>query len=284
VKLAYLGPPGTFGEEAAARYAPAAERIWYPSHTAVARAVDAGEVDEGVVGIENSLTGSVAETLDILVHDTKMQIQHELLLPVEHNLVVAPGTAMSSVRVVYSHPAAPGQCRNFLERNLPNVQIEAALSTSEAVALALARPGDAAAISNRRAAELHHAGILAAGIQDTANNVTRFVVLGRGHQPPSGRDRTSIAFTFAADRPGALASVIDEIASRGVNLSKIESRPTRAVFGEYVFLVDFEGHRDDPPIAAMLAAIRALCRELRIFGSYPRWRPAGSPAPVAERP
>lgn len=272
MKVAHLGPAGTFGEEAALRYAPGAELLAMASHAAVARAVDSGQAEAGVVAIENSIAGSVSETLDILIHDTSLQIQHELVLPIEHNLVVKPGTRAGEVVVIYSHPAAPGQCRRFLDRCFPDVPVEAALSTAEAVVQVMGRQGDAAAIANRRAAELHHAAILAEGIQDSPNNVTRFVVLGRGEQPRTGRDRTSIAFTFARDEPGSLAGVINILADRHVNLSKIESRPTRDVFGEYVFLVDFEGHREDPVVAEVLDRIRERCSEVKVFGSYPRWQ------------
>jgi prephenate dehydratase len=271
VKLAYLGPPGTFGEEAAMRYAPEAELLPFPSHAAVAAAVDSGLADAGVVAIENSISGSVAETLDILIHDTTLQIQSELVLPIEHNLVVKPRTRMEDVRVIFSHPQAPGQCRRFIERCLPQAQVEAALSTSEAVRLALRREGDGAAIANARAAQLHGGEILARAIQDSANNMTRFVVLARGHRPPSGHDRTSIAFTFAEDRPGSLASVLNVFASRAINCTKIESRPTKLTFGEYVFLIDFEGHADDPEIGPLLTEVRGLTAELKVFGSYPRW-------------
>ncbi|MCC6382803.1 MAG: prephenate dehydratase [Dehalococcoidia bacterium] len=271
MRLAHLGPPGTFGEAAALRVAPGATLVPCPSHAAVAAAVEGGDADAGVVAIENSLNGSVAETLDILIHETSLQIQAEVVLPIEHNLVGCPGTRLEEITVVYSHPQALGQCRRFVERSFPKAQLEAALSTAEAVTLALRRHGDAAAIATVRAAELHGAALLARAIQDADNNVTRFVVLGRGRPRPTGRDRTSIAFTFAEDRPGSLASVLDEFAARGINCTKIESRPTRAVFGEYVFLVDFEGHAEEPAGAAVLAAIRPLCAEVKVFGSYPRW-------------
>jgi len=272
MKLAYLGPPGTFGEEAALRFAPEGELLPFPSHAAVAAAVDSGMADAGVVAIENSINGSVAETLDILIHDTALKIQRELVLSIRHNLVVKPGARAADVQVIYSHPQALGQCRKFLERCFPKAQLEAALSTTEAVNMALRRDGDGAAISTLRAAELYGAEVLAEGIQDVSNNVTRFLILGRETVPPTGRDRTSIAFTFSEDRPGALAEVLNEFAKRGVNCSKIESRPTREAFGEYVFLVDFQGHADDPEGAALLEAIRPLCAELKVFGSYPRWQ------------
>jgi prephenate dehydratase len=274
MRLAYLGPPGTFGEEAARRYAPQAEHIPLPSHAAVAAAVESGMADAGVVAIENSLSGSVAETLDILIHDnTRLQIESELVLPIEHNIVARPGTRADQVKLIYSHPQAFGQCRKFLERCFPKAQHEAALSTAEAVELAMRRKdGDAAAIGTARAAELAGAEILAQGIQDAANNVTRFVVLGRDKTKPTGHDRTSIAFTFAGDRPGLLAEVLNLFAARGINCSKIESRPTREVFGEYVFLIDFEGHQDDPETREVLDEVGKLTAELKVFGSYPRWK------------
>ena len=272
MRVAYLGPEGTFGEEAAMRFAPDAERLPFPSHAAVASAVESGMADVGVVAIENSINGSVAETLDILIHETDLQIQAELVLPVVHNLVVKPGTSADAVKVIFSHPQALGQCRKFIERCFPKAQLEAALSTTEAVQLALRRDGDGAAIATLRAAELYGAEVLAQEIQDAANNVTRFLVLGYGSPPPSGRDRTSIAFTFAEDRPGALAGVLNEFASHGVNCTKIESRPTREVFGEYVFLIDFEGHKDDPETAELLEKVRRHCAMLKVFGSYPRWK------------
>lgn len=270
-RLAYLGPAGTFGEEAARRFAPGASLIPFPSHAAVAAAVESGLADLGVVAIENAINGSVAETLDILIHETTLQIQAEVVLPIEHNLVAKPGTAADAVKVIYSHTQALGQCRRFLERCFPRAQMEAALSTSEAVELAMRRDGDAAAISTRRAAELYGAEVLATGIGDSANNVTRFLILGRGRPAATGRDRTSIAFTFAEDRPGSLAGVLNAFAAANINCTKIESRPTKATFGEYVFLIDFEGHVDDPRIRTLLAEVGPLCSELKVFGSYPRF-------------
>ncbi|MCZ2109269.1 MAG: prephenate dehydratase [Dehalococcoidia bacterium] len=269
MRLAYLGPPGTFGDEAAHAYAPDAERLACPSHAAVAAAVESGKADEGIVAIENSLNGSVSETLDILIHDTTLKIKAELAIPVVLNLIARPGMGLSDVRVIFSHPQPFGQSRRFLEEQFPDVQVEAALSTTAAVEIALQRD-DAAAIGTARAAAIYGGEILAPGIQDADNNVTRFVVLGHESPPPTGRDRTSIAFIFPDDRPGLLAKVLTLFARAGINLYKIESRPTRAILGEYVFLVDFDHHQDDPEGQAILAAIRPLCAELKVFGSYPR--------------
>lgn len=271
-RIAYLGPPGTNGEEAAIRRSADATHIPRPSHRMVAEAVDSGEADEGVVAIENSINGSVAETLDILIHETELQIQAEIVVPIEHVLVVKPGMRASDVKVVFSHPQALGQCRQYLEEHFPGAVFEAALSTAEAVELAVRRGGDAAAIATARAATLYGGEILATQIQDVDHNVTRFVVLGHGTPARTGRDRTSIAFTFIEDKPGALVSALKEFANRGINCSKMESRPTREVFGEYVFLVDFWGHVDDPEVREVLDAVRPLCSMLKVFGSYPRWK------------
>lgn len=271
MKLAYLGPAGTFGEEAALRYAPDADRLPCRSHTAVARAVEAGEADLGMLAIENLINGSVAETLDIFIHETPLQIQAELLLPIELQLLARPGTRRTDVRIITSHSQPLGQCRDFIEREYPGAQLEAALSTSAAVADAVQRE-HVAAIGTKRAGELHHAVVLAENIQDVTNNVTRFVVVGKGRTRPTGRDRTSIAFWFADDRPGSLAGVLDEFAKAGINCSKIESRPTRAMLGEYVFLVDFDSHIESREGAAVLEAIRPLCSAVKVFGSYPKAR------------
>jgi prephenate dehydratase len=251
------------------RYAPDATMVACASHAAVAKAVESGEADRGMLAIENSINGSVAETLDIFIHQTDLQIQAELLLPIELHLVARPGTRVEDVRLISSHSQPLGQCRLYLERCFPGAQLEAALSTGAAVEAAMSRD-HAAAIGTRRAAELSGATILASGIQDVASNKTRFVVVGKGKTSPTGRDRTSIAFTFAQDRPGALAGVLNEFARAGINCSKIESRPTRATLGEYVFLVDFDTHVETPEGAAVIAAITPLCEQVKVFGSYPR--------------
>lgn len=269
-RLAYLGPPGTFTEEAALRYQPAAELVPYASEVAVAAAVESGEADEGVLAIENSLEGSVPRTLDLLIHESTLAIRRELILPIEHCLIVRPGMREEDVRVIYSHPHTFGQCRRYLERRFPGVRQEAALSNAAAVQEILKLEG-AAAIGSARAAELHGAQVLARGIQDDPHNKTRFVVLAKEDSPPSGRDKTSIAFTVAHDRPGTLVAVLHEFSDRGINLTKIESRPSREELGIYVFLIDLEGHREEPVVAEALAGVRAQAQYFRVLGSYPRF-------------
>lgn len=269
-RIAYLGPPGTFGEEAAMRFDPAATLVACPSHAAVARAVESGEAEAGVLAIENSINGGVAETLDIFIHESPLQIQQELLLPVSYVLAGAEGADPATAKAVFGHPQALGQCRHYLETHLPQAAPQASLSNAAAVQEAMSHGPDAVAIGTARAAELYGARVLASGIRDSENNITRFVLIGRDSPPPTGRDRTSIAFTFAEDRPGSLAGVLNVFAERGINCSKIESRPTREVLGEYVFLIDFDLHREDPLGREALEAVRRLTAEVKVFGSYPR--------------
>ncbi len=271
--VAYLGPPGTFTEEAALLYAKEHELVPMPSISAVAAAVLAGMADEGVVPIENSLEGSVPETLDVLIHEEGLYIRREFVLPIEHHLLVRPGTCPSDIQVVYSHPQALGQCRRFLERCFPKAQVVAALSTAAAVEEMMAQEG-AAAIGTLRAARIYGAEVLARSIQDRQPNLTRFVALAREDHPPTGHDKTSLAFAFAVeDRPGLLVGALKEFSSRSINLTKIESRPTGDKLGAYIFLADVDGHRTDPPVAEALEAISAQCSFLRILGSYPKWQP-----------
>lgn len=271
LRVAYFGPAGTFTEEAAGRHAPQAELIPYPTITATAAAVTSGAADRAVVPIENSLQGAVTDTLDVLVHGDGAQVCAEVALPIVHNLVAKPGTAPGSIQTVYSHPQALGQCRFYLERNHPQAAVAASLSTAAAVEQAMAADQPVAAIAPRRAAELYGAEILAEGIQDAENNVTRFVVLAAHDHAPTGDDKTSICFSFNdEDKPGQLLAVMTEFAQRNLNLSKIESRPTRLGLGQYYFLVDVDGHREDAAVAESLARVRERCAEFKVFGSYPR--------------
>lgn len=272
-RLAYLGPPGTFSEEAALRYDSAAELLPMATITAVASAVEAGMADEGIVPIENSLEGSVAETLDLLIHSPQpLLISREITLPIEHYLLTRPGTKADQIKLLFAHPQALGQCRGFVERCFPKAAIEAALSNSAAVEEMMSREG-AAAIGTRRAAEIYGAEILAKGIADRTPNVTRFVVLAHQDHSPTGDDKTSLAFAFAVeDRPGQLVGALREFSERSINLSKIESRPSKERLGTYIFLVDVDGHRNDPNLAEALKCVREKCSFFRILGSYPRYR------------
>ena len=272
MRLAHLGPAGTFSEEAAARYAADAELVPYPSITASARSILNGECDEAVTPIENSLQGAVTETLDLLIHEKGFSIKSELNLGVVHNLMARPGVTLGDIKRVYSHPQALAQCRGWLESHLPSVEVAAALSTAGSVEQAADDPTPAAAIAPRRAAALYGADILVERIQDDDNNVTRFLVLAPHDAEPSGDDKTSICFSFDEDKPGLLYYVMGLFADAQINLTKVESRPTRSGLGRYYFLVDLEGHREDASVKAVLTAVKSAASELKLFGSYPRFR------------
>lgn len=269
-RIGYLGPPGTFGELAALAFA-SGPLVPLPSHAGVVAAVGAGMVEVGILPVENSVEGSVSESLDLLIQEADLSIVGERIVPIEQCLLVRPGTPSEDVTAVFSHPQALGQCRAFLERCFPRARLEASLSTAAAVEELARHPG-AAAIASARAAELFGAEVLARGIQDRRNNVTRFVAIAKPsrERPATGRDKTSIAFKTPHDRPGTLLEVLSELATRAINLTKIESRPSKDALGIYVFLVDLQGHQSDPTVAEALGAVRTKTSWLKVLGSYPR--------------
>lgn len=271
--IAYLGPPGTFSEEAAIAYGgQSADLLPLASIPAVVTAIETGAAAVGVLPIENVLEGSVTSTLDLLIHETDLRIAGETVIPVRHYLAAQPGLALHQIKVLYAHPQSLGQCRRFVDRCLPHVATVASLSNSAAPAEALADERPAAAICTQRAAELTGAAILASNIQDRFGNVTRFILLGREDGSPTGDDKTSLCFGFAEDRPGILVRVLEELARENINMTKLESRPSKATLGEYIFLVDINGHRRDPKIAMVLERIREQTGLFKVFGSYPCWR------------
>ena len=268
-RLAYLGPTGTYTEQAALQYDADATLVPCPSIPAVADEVTSHRADEGVVPIENSLEGSVTFTLDVLIHGASLFIKHESVVPINHSLVVNRGTTLDSIETVFSHPQALAQCRSFLTEHLPDAALIASLSTSAAVQEMQAAESVSGAIANQRAATVYDADILVEDVQDDPNNATRFVVLAPSDHPPTGSDKTSICFDFDHDAHGILHNVLGEFADRDINLVKIESRPTRKSLGRYIFLVDLEGHREDRVMKEALEGVRAQVSMLRIFGSYP---------------
>jgi prephenate dehydratase len=276
LRVAYFGPAGTYTEAAALQYAPQGELLPFPTIAAVYQAVAEQRADEGVLPIENSLEGSVNITLDLLISRADLSIAHEIVLPIDHCLMVRPGTEVAAVRVIYSHPQSLAQCRGYLERNFPQAQATASLSNSAAVADMQASPVTAAAIAPQRAAELYGAEIVDRGIQDSPNNVTRFVVLARADHEPTGQGKTSICFSFNQDSPGVLYDALGVFAQRKINLAKIESRPTRESLGRYIFLIDIEGHRTEPLLREALLSLGQQVSLLKVLGSYPRWNPQQS--------
>ncbi len=277
--VAYLGPAGTFTEQAVHLYKPDAVLHSFTSIHGVALAVVSGISDEGIVPIENSLQGSVNETLDILISERQLFIRRELVLPIEHCLLIMPDTPVSDIEVVYSHPQALGQCREFLERCFPKAQLVASLSTSAAVADMKESNHASASIAPYGAAELNDVRVLAKNIQDNDSNVTRFVVLADRDSQPTGWDKTSLCFSFAEDKPGLLYEAFGEFVRRDVNLAKVESRPSKHHLGEYIFLVDVDGHREEPDVKEAIDALKKRCSMFRVFGSYPRWNDPDTPTP-----
>ena len=269
--LAFFGPVGTYTEEAALLYDPHAELKPFPTIAAVAQAVSSALTDQGVVPIENSLEGSVNHTQDLLVSQAELCIYKEVALPIRHCLMTKPGMDASGLQVIYSHPQSLAQCRDFLERTFPNAQQMASLSNSTAVTDMLASLLPAAAIAPQRASELYGAEIIDRNIQDNPNNMTRFVVLALYDHPPTGKDKTSMCLSFNQDGPGVLYYALGEFAKRGINLVKIESRPTRQSLGQYIFLIDCDGHREDQPLKEAIEVLNGRNSVLTVLGSYPRW-------------
>jgi prephenate dehydratase len=268
--IAYLGPPGTFSEEAATVYGgPNAQYLPFASMPAVVTAIETGVATVGVLPIENVLEGSVTTTLDLLIHETDLRICGETVVAIRLYLVAQDGLNLPDIKVLYAHPQALGQCRRFVERCLPGVETLASLSNSAAPTEALADKRPAAAISTLRAAELTGANILARDIQDRASNVTRFIALGREDCPPSGDDKTSFCFSFHEDRAGTLVGALEELAREGINMTRLESRPSKEVLGHYIFWIDINGHQTDDRVIQALERIQTKTDLFKICGSYP---------------
>ena len=274
MKISCLGPEGTYSEQAAIghaeRAAPGGARL-VPCNSipAAVGAVENGDAHEAVVPIENSLEGVVTHTADLLIHHTRLRIRAEIVLPIHHCLVLQPRLALRDVRVVYSHPQALAQCRGYLARRMPNAEPVASLSTAGAVGDMQESERPAAAISSLRAARLFGAEVADRDIEDVRSNKTRFVVLGPTDAVRTGRDKTSICFDFSEDAAGILYGALGELATRNINMLKIESRPDRRSLGRYFFLIDVEGHREDPVVREALAGIRARASIFKVLGSYP---------------
>jgi chorismate mutase / prephenate dehydratase len=270
LSVAYLGPAGTFTHAAARAAFGLGSRLRDTTTIdGVFDLVRRREVDYGVTPIENSTEGSVTNTVDALIDNDVVVIRRELLLDVRHCLI-SLATDLSGVTRVYSHPQALAQCRAWLADNLAGAEHVPTASTA-AAAREAARDEGAAAIGGRLAAELCSVPILRDDVHDVAGNATRFVVLATTDAPCTGHDKTSVVFAIH-DARGALRRVLEVFDDHGINLSRIESRPSRQKAWDYVFLADLEGHRDDDNVRDALAILAARCPMLRTLGSYPRCR------------
>ena len=268
---AYLGPQGTYSHEAAlafiAQRDDKGELIECGTIAETFDMVDRGKATYGVVPIENALEGSVNDTLDALAFTSEAHILAEIVLDIHHNLIAAPGTKPKDITQVISHPQALGQCRRWILQHLPGRSTDAATSTAEAVRRAVATSG-AAGIGTHLAAQLFGGEVLEEQVEDRFGNQTRFVLIGHEAVARSAANKTSLALFMKEDRPGTLLMILAEFAYAGVNLTKIQSRPTKRALGDYMFLIDIEGHADDSLIKTALDSLRLKLREVKLLGSY----------------
>ncbi len=274
LKVAYLGPESTFTHEAARRaFGTSVELEPLATVAEVFARVENAEAQHGVVAVENSMEGAVTHTLDELM-TSPLKICGEVYLPVSQNLLFK-GASLREIQVICSHPMALAQSATWLRRELPHVAIEEVESTGEAARRAAEEPG-MAAVGSAIAAEAYDLNVLARNIQDARTNATRFIVLGRSWAGPTGRDKTSVVFSFK-DRPGGLRDALSAFAEEGIDLRRIESRPSRRRAWTYVFFADFEGHPEEERVKRALVKLEENTTYLTLIGAYPEVPPPTGP-------
>lgn len=267
-KVAYLGPEGTFTQAAALKHF-GASSVTLPHSTIdhVFREVEAGAVHFGVVPIENSTEGVINHTHDRFIH-SPLKICGEVELRIHHNLMANEALDKGAIKRLYSHSQSFAQCRQWLDENVPQAERVDVTSNAEAARRAQAEPGSAA-IASDVAAQLYELQILSANIEDHPDNTTRFLIIGAREVPPSGNDMTSIMLTIK-NQPGALFNLLKPFQEKGIDLSRLESRPSRSLKWNYVFFVDFKGHIEDPAVGDILVELKKMGAELKVLGSYPK--------------
>lgn len=266
LKIAYFGPPATFTHLAARRqFGASAEYVPESTIKAIFEAVMRGKAQYGVVPIENSTEGVVNYTLDMFM-DSDLNITSEVLLPIRHNLMSKTGKA-TGIKKIYSHPQPIAQCRGWLEEHYPGVPLIGGMSTASA-AKRVAKETSSAAIASELAADIYKLKFIAKGIEDYKNNFTRFLVIAKDYLPRTGNDKTSIMFSVK-DKPGALHKILEHFAKHKINLTKIESRPSKRKAWEYIFFVDMQGHVEDLKVRKAIDAVKKECLYLKVLGSYP---------------
>ncbi len=272
-KIGYLGPAGTFTEQAALVLQEdyPGELVDYRDVPGLIMAVQEGDLDFGVVPIENVIEGTVNVTIDMLAHDVNLRIIGERIIPIHQCLVAKLGVKKEDILQIVSHPQALAQCRRFLQKEFPGVPVHSSNSTAAGAREAKESAQPVAAIANKRAAEIFGLQVLQENIEDHPNNCTRFVVLSRNSIKPTGQDKTSIVFSVN-DEPGSLLQALDIFARWGINLTRIESRPMRTRLGQYLFYVDFEGHAEEEGASRALSSVQALSTYYKHLGSYPRYQ------------
>ncbi len=270
ISVAYLGPVGTYSEQALRRqFGHAVESVACASIDEVFRTAESGSADFGVVPVENSTEGVVSRTLDLLLR-TPLKICAEVGLPIHHNLLTRSGT-MDGVTRIVGHPQALAQCLNWLSQHYPTIERAAVSSNGEGARLASVE-AHTAAVAGELAAELYGLTAVATRIQDEAENITRFAVIGQHETQPSGRDHTSLVLSVP-NKPGAVHTMLGPLAAHGVSMTRFESRPNRSRSGDspwtYYFYIDLEGHQHDTRVATALAELKAMAGFFKILGSYP---------------
>ena len=272
-RIAFLGPEGTFTEQALLGETDLAaeELVPMPTILDVLAAVDEGDADLGFVGIENSIEGTVTVTIDALALEHDLFIQREVVLGINLNLLAPTGMSTGDIRRVLTFPQAAAQCRAWLARELPGAEVLAANSNAEAARLvADEADGRSAAIAPMLAAKIYGLEVLATDIEDHPENATRFVLVGRDGIPGvTGHDKTTIVVFQRADQPGSLLAILQEFAARAINLTKLESRPTKHKLGDYCFVIDLEGHLDEELVADCLRDLKSKVADVKFLGSYP---------------
>ncbi len=282
-RIGYLGPEGTFTEEALLKFLESRakdnrleseeiDKIAFPTIPEVIRGVDRGEIQEGLVPAENSIEGSVNITQDILTFESETKIISEITIPIKHFLIGKKNTRIKNIKKIVSHPHAAAQCRIYLAQKFPDVEIIAANSTAEAVKKLKELDDDTAAIGTRTAADLYGLGILISDIEDNKDNKTRFVLVGNHIAQKTGKDKTSIVCFLKKDKPGSLFNILKEFAERNINLTRLESRPAKKDLGDYVFMIDMDGHLHDKLIYEALESLRNNVYLVKVLGSYPAWK------------
>lgn len=271
VKVGILGPRGTYSEIAArANFGEKIEPVPYPLITDIAEAVKREEVPVGVVPVESLREGSVGETLDALAW-LDVKVQAETVVKVDHRLLGTGDAELDDIKQVLSHPQALAQCKEFLRKNLPDAELISVTSTAKAAKqVSKVRKPYIAAIGSRGLADLYELQVLREDIQSGKENETRFLCLGKEDSEPTGEDKTSIVFYTEEDRPGILYEILQVFADRDINLTKIESRPSKKALGDYLFFVDFEGHRKDQLAKEALEELESKVATLKNIGSYPK--------------
>ena len=271
--VAYLGPAATFSQEALLTQADLARADLQPlgSITAVLDAVAQGDAPLGFVPIENGIEGTVSATIDGLIHDVDLHIQREVVMDIHLHLMVRPGTTLADIRYVSSYPHALAQCQKFVAETLPGVEERAANSTADAARLlGESDAHEGAAIAPRLAAERYGLAIVVEDVEDHPENQTRFVLVARSTVPkPTGHDKTSIVCFQRADHPGSLHGILGQFAARNINLTKLESRPTKQGLGDYCFVIDLTGHVGDEVVADCLRDLHSSLAGVKFLGSYP---------------